>query len=180
MEVDETDVGAREQGVDGRLVPGKAIVLVAAELREPKGLGRVRLRIVPEATKAQIFDFIEAAVAKGSTVRTDGWNLYRSLPERGYRHDPITVSRTGEQAHTALPGVHRVTSLLKRWIAGTLHHGISHDHLAYYLDEFTFRFSRRNSTRRGLLFYRLLDQAVHAEPLPFAELVGGSDDPYIL
>ena len=180
VEVDETYVGAREQGVDGRLVHGKAIVMVAIELHEPKGFGRVRLRVVPEASRTNIFDFIEAVVGKGSTVRTDGWNLYQSLPERGYLHESIAVSRSGQQAHTVLPGVHRIASLLKRWIAGTLHQGISHDHLEYYLDEFTFRFNRRTSTRRGLLFYRLLDQAVHAEPLPFTEIVGGSADPYIL
>jgi transposase-like protein len=180
VEVDETYVGAREKGLDGRLVHGKAIVVVAVELREPRGLGRVRMRIVPEATRTHIFDFIEAAVAKGATIRTDGWNLYNTLPDLGYVHESIAVSRSGSQAHTVLPGVHRVASLLKRWIAGTLHYGISHEHLEYYLDEFTFRFNRRNSTRRGLLFYRLLDQAVHAEPLPFEELVGGSTDPYIL
>jgi transposase-like protein len=180
VEVDETYVGAREQGVDGRLVHGKAIVLIAVELHEPKGLGRVRLRIVPEASRVQIYDFIESAVAKGSTVRTDGWNVYNTLPDLGYIHESISISRSGQQAHTLLPGVHRVSSLLKRWIAGTLHYGMSHDHLEYYLDEFTFRFNRRSSTRRGLLFYRLLDQAVHAEPVSFRELVGGSADPYIL
>jgi transposase-like protein len=179
VEVDETFVGAREQGVDGRLTHGKAIVLVAVELHEPKGLGRVRLRVVPEASKARIYDFVEAAVEKGSTVRTDGWSVYTALRERGYGHEMIPVSKTGHPAHVVLPDVHRVSSLLKRWIAGTLHHGISHEHLEYYLDEFTFRFNRRNATRRGLLFYRLLEQAVQADPLPFSELVGGSPDPYI-
>jgi transposase-like protein len=174
VELDETYVGARENGVDGRLVYGKAIVLIAVELTEPRGLGRIRLRIVPEATKNQVFDFVSVAVAPGSTIRTDGWNLYNDLPTLGFAHDKIAVKHTGEQAHSVLPGVHRVASLLKRWIGGTLHSGMSHDHLEYYLDEFTFRFNRRTATRRGLLFYRLLEQAVRADPSPFRELVGGN------
>ena len=53
-----------------------------------------------------------------------------------------------------------VSSLLKRWTAGTLHYRLSYQHMPYYLDEFTFRFNRRNSRARGMLFYRLLQQAV--------------------
>jgi len=68
---------------------------------------------------------------------------------------------------------------VNRWLAGRLHYGISHDHLAYYLDEFTFRFNRRSSTRRGLLFYRLLEQAVEVGPYPVKELIGGATNPYI-
>jgi hypothetical protein len=74
-----------------------------------------------------------------------------------------------------MPGVHRVASLLKRWIAGTLHQGISTKHLDYYLDEFTFRFNRRNSRSRGMLFYRLLQQAVATDPHPWDTLVGDWD-----
>jgi hypothetical protein len=69
-----------------------------------------------------------------------------------------------------MPGVHLVSSLLKRWLAGTLQYGVSHDLLAYYLDEYAFRFNRRNSRARGMLFYRLLQQAVLTDPHPLAEL----------
>ena len=73
--------------------------------------------------------------------------------------------------------MHRVASLLKRWIAGTLHHGISPHHFDYYLDEFTFRFNRRNATQRGLLFYRLLEQALATDPHPLHELIHGPTPP---
>ena len=177
VEVDETYVGAREPGVDGRLVYGKAIVVIAVELHEHR-LGRARLAIVPGATKAHIYDFVTRTVQPGSTIRTDGWSLYNEIADVGYVHEKIAVKHTGLQAHEALPGVHRVASLLKRFIAGTLHSGISHDHLDYYLDEFVFRFNRRSSRSRGLLFYRLLEQAVHTDPAPFEEIVGG-DAAYI-
>lgn len=76
-----------------------------------------------------------------------------------------------------MPGVHRVASLLKRWLLGTHQGAVSNQHLGYYLDEFTFRFNRRTSRARGLLFYRLLEQAVLIEPLPYAQLVGGDENP---
>ena len=70
-------------------------------------------------------------------------------------------------AHVLLPAVHRVASLLKRWLAGTLHDGQSAAHLDYYLDEFIFRFNRRTSRSRGLLWYRLVQQAVNTDPHPY-------------
>ena len=82
----------------------------------------------------------------------------------------ISLVHAHDPAHVLLPAVHRVASLLKRWLAGTLHHGQSFDHLAYYLDEFTFRFNRRNSRSRGLLFYRLAHNAVAIEPHPLNSL----------
>src|SRR4051812_34633815 len=81
---------------------------------------------------------------------------------------------TAEDLDAVMPGPHLVSSLLKRWTAGTLHHRISRQQLPYYLDEFTFRFNRRTSRARGLLFYRLLQQAAGTDPHPLSELIGGT------
>lgn len=102
-------------------------------------------------------------------MRTDGWNVYAPRAET-FGHQSVAISRTGQPAQVALPGVHRVASLLKRWLTGTLHYGYSIDQLDYYLDEFTFRFNRRTARSRGLLFYRLLQQAVATDPHPYREL----------
>ena len=102
---------------------------------------------------------------------TDGDKLYNDLAERvGVTHERIVLLRQADPAHELLPAVHRVASLLKRWLAGTLHDGQSTEHLAYYLDEFTFRFNRRTSRSRGLLFYRLLQQALNTDPHPLHEI----------
>ena len=85
----------------------------------------------------------------------------------GYTHEYVNGYHATDMGEVT-PGVHRVASLLKRWIAGTLHLHVSREHLPYYLDEYTFRFNRRNSTARGLLFYRLLQQAVATDPHPLA------------
>lgn len=179
VEVDETYVGARESLVDGRQTDSKAIVVIAIELLEPKGFGRTRMATVPEASQDNLLRFIHRSIEPGSTVRTDGWNVYKRVAKEGFEHSPINVKGSGDPAHVALPGVHRVAALLKRWLIGTLHYGVSQDHLDYYLDEFTFRFNRRSSTHRGLLFYRLVQQAVATDPHPYNELIGGKYDPAV-
>lgn len=83
----------------------------------------------------------------------------------------------GEPADTLLPRVHRVASLLKRWLLGTRQGRPDRTHLPYYLDEFTFRFNRRTSRHRGLLFYRLLQQAVAVDPVPYERLIGDREAP---
>jgi hypothetical protein len=69
-----------------------------------------------------------------------------------------------------MPHVHRVASLLKRWLLGTHQGAVTHGQLDYYLDEFTFRFNRRRSRHCGLLFYRLIEGALAADPHPYATL----------
>jgi hypothetical protein len=173
VEVGETYVGARETGGGDRFVHGSAVVLVAVELAGADGLGRVRLGIVPDASRIQICDFVTRSVTSGSTVRSDGGRVGTELARIGFIHEERTNEPPAGRANLAQPGVYRIAALLKGWIGGTLHSGIAHDHLAYYLDEFTFRFNRRGASR-GLLFYQLLDQAVHAEPSPYRELIGGT------
>jgi len=80
------------------------------------------------------------------------------------------ISGSGDPAHVSMPEVHRVASLLKRWLLGTHQGAVSHDQLDYYLDEYTFRFNRRHSRHRGMLFYRLLEQAVATDPHPLRTL----------
>ena len=79
-----------------------------------------------------------------------------------------------------MPGVHRVASLLKRWLLGTHQGAVQPTQLDYYLDEFTFRFNRRTSRWRGLLFYRLLEQAVATQPVTYQDIEPATDDHNIL
>ena len=121
-------------------------------------IGRIRLRHVPNVNATSLQGFI--VVKPASLIHTDGWPGYANIATKGFRHR-VTVTRTSsEPAHIPFPGVHRAASLLKRWCLGTHQGAISKEHLPYYLDEFTFRFNRRTSKARGLLFYRLVTQAV--------------------
>jgi transposase-like protein len=176
VEVDEGYVGGREVGVSGRLTEDKSPVVVAVEVRAGKrseSAGRVRLSRLELLSKPGLEAFVREAVEPGSSVRTDGWNLYDGLAELGYRHLPINVSGTGQPASTSMPHVHRVLALLKRWLLGTHQGSVQPHQLDYYLDEFTFRFNRRRARHRGLLFYRLLEEIVATEPTPLKQIIGG-------
>ena len=170
VEVDETYVGGPEEGMRGRETETKAIVAVAVE-KSGRGIGRIRLRRIIDVSGDSLITFIKEAVTPGSTVHTDGWRGYSGLKKQSYEHHITIICRSTEMAHEVLPRVHMTASLLKRWLAGTHQGGVQHQHLDYYLDEFTFRFNRRHSKARGLLFHRLAQQAVAVCPAPYKAIV---------
>ena len=110
------------------------------------------------------------AVIMSHKHRFDPVNGYE-LSKCGYKHDRVVLSDTGDPAHISMPGVHRVAALVKRWLLSTHQGAVSSKHLDYYLDEYTFRFNRRTSRSRGMLFYRLMQQAVLTSPLPYRKIV---------
>jgi transposase-like protein len=167
VEVDETYWGGEETGSIGRRAELKSLIIVAAE-EDGKRIGRIRLRCIPDLTKTTLHEFIAQSIVPGSTVRTDGLPAYMGMND--YAHDR-QIQRHQDHGEHLLPRVHRVISLLKRWMLGTHQGAIGPDHLDDYLDEFTFRFNRRTSKSRGKLFYRLAQQAVQVGPIPFAILV---------
>jgi len=171
VEADETYVGGEEPGVSGRQTDKKAIVAIAVEVREPRGFGRARLRCVPDVSAASLVPFVCDAVEPGAVVLTDGWGAYNPLPEHGYTRNKTVISASGDPAHVSMPAVHRVASLLKRWLLGTHQGAVSAEHLDAYLNEFTFRFNRRNARSRGMLFFRLMQLAVAAPPVTYRQLV---------
>jgi transposase-like protein len=159
IEVDETYVGGEETGVKGRYTKRKAIVAIAVEV-EGEHMGRIRLQRVPNVQAKTLTRFVRDTCEPGSVIQTDGWGGYRPLPGLGFTHEVTVLSQSPEPAHISMPHVHRVASLLKRWLLGTYQGAASNAHLQCYLDEFTFRFNRRGANHRGLLFYRLLEQAM--------------------
>ena len=175
VEVDETYVGGRQPGKRGRGADGKVLVCIATE-RDGKGIGRIRMSTIPDLLPASLHAFVEASVEPGSTIYTDGWNGYRGLDRKGYIHEATVISKTDATASEVMPRVHIAASLLKRWLLGTHHGGISNEHLEYYLDEFTFRFNRRKSRSRGLLFYRLVQQAMDIEPVSYRKIIHSGNE----
>jgi len=177
IEVDETYVGGEEEGVRGRKTKTKSIVVIAIEVHSPKGFGRVRLRQVPDVTGPSLVGFVKDVVRVGSIVSTDGWTGYNGLSAHGYNHERRVQSGSGDPAHVVLPGPHRIASLLKRWLLGTHQGAVRYKHLDYYLDEYTFRFNRRSSKARGLLFHRLVEQAVQIKPTTYRRIVNRAAKP---
>lgn len=169
VEVDEIFIGGPQKGKGGRGALGKTLVLAAVEDKDGKDIGRIRLAVINTASHASIMRALKEMVEPGSTVRTDGWQGYAGLKKDGYRHIVIEKD-TAPDEENLTPLVHRVASLLKRWLLNTHQGGVQHTHLPYYLDEFVFRFNRRTSRSRGLLFYRLVQQALMVDPVPATQL----------
>ncbi len=167
VEVDETYLGGAKPGKRGRGAAGKILIVVAAQ-EDGAGIGRIRMRRVPDASAASLQPFVVEAIAPGSVVHTDGWEGYIGVERKGYRH-AVTVRKRA--ASELMPRVHRVVALLKRWLLGTHQGAVSQEHLDYYLDEFAFRFNRRTSRSRGKLFYRLVQQAAVVRPVPYTAMV---------
>jgi transposase-like protein len=170
VEIDETFIGGERSGKRGRGADNKTLVAVAVEDKSQtsatgKGIGRIRFQLIPNASADNLNAFIQANVNEGSSIRTDGWNGYRSISTIGYEHT-VVDSMDLKIAHLTI-------SLLKRWLLGTYQGAVSPTHLSYYLDEFTFRFNRRTSGSRGKLFYRLIQQSLLSDPVPYQKIVGG-------
>jgi transposase-like protein len=175
VEIDETYIGSEEENTDGRQAKDKILVAIAAE-EDGRRIGRIRLARIPNATKKALQPFVQDMIAPGSTVHTDGLASYCGLETLGYQHEvSVLLGQEKDAALRLLPRVHRVASLLKRWLLGTHQGAVSPKHFDYYLDEFTFRFNRRKSRSRGKLFYRLVQQAVQVGPVSYRGLVGGKD-----
>ena len=175
VEVDETYIGGEEPGLRGGRAKGKKVLTgIAVEVRKPKGLGRCRIAPLPDASAASLHPFVTDNVEPGATVITDGWQGYSGLEKLGYVHDKRSqraARSRGEEPGQLLPAVHQVASLAKRWLLGT-HQGSAEDaHLASYLNEFVFRFNRRRSRSRGMVFFRVLELAVAHDPVRYHDLV---------
>ena len=171
VEVDEVYIGGERPGKRGRGAAGKALVLLAAQVDGSK-IGRIRLARVAEASAPVLSQAVTAAASPGSQVLTDGWKGYATLQSKGYRHEIVRDSAM--VGANRLPRANRVAALLQRWLLGTHQGAVAAAPLDYSLDEFTFRFNRRTSGSRGLLFQRLVEQALALAPVRGDELVGGT------
>lgn len=170
VEVDETFVGGSRGGKRGRGADGKSLIVIAVEIKEC-GLGRIRMGIVPNASYKSLKRFVTTNIESGSHLITDGWPSYPKMKDDGYEHTAIN-EETAMDPENLTPNVHRIASLLKRWLLGTHQNFAQKSHLEYYLDEFTFRHNRRKSKSRGLLFETLIQQAVFHEPIMRSQLKG--------
>jgi len=169
VEVDEVLVGGKTTGKRGRGAEGKSLIAVAVEVMGRK-TGRVRLAKITDASSSSLKKFIENNIESSSTIITDGWPSYNGLIKMGYTHK-IQKATVKDEDEEILPNVHRIASLLKRWLLGTHQSYLNKNKLEYYLDEYVFRYNRRTSKSRGLLFLRLIEQGVKADPISYEKII---------
>jgi len=175
VQVDETYIGGDEPGLRGGRARGKKVLTgIAVEAGEPKGIGRCRMAVLADGSAESLHPFVTGAVEPGATVITDAWMGYHGLAGLGYVHERRSqraARARGDDPGELLPAVHRVASLAKRWLLGTHQGSVDQAHLPAYLDEFVFRFNRRRSASRGMVFYRLLELAAGHDPVRFQDLL---------
>jgi transposase-like protein len=170
VETDETYLGGSEKGGErGRGSENKAIVAIAVEVKGTL-LGRVRMKVIDDVTSLSLHTFVKDHIEPGAKLITDAWLGYSGIETEGYAREVINQSKA-ETDEELLPHVHMIVSLLKRWLLGTHQGAVSQKHLQAYLDEFVFRFNRRKSAKRGLLFYRLLENAMKVPPTTLDDLL---------
>lgn len=171
VEVDECEVGGVEQGRrSGRSLTAKAAEVVVAVQVRGKGCGRIRMRIIPDASGLTLCGFVLDTVAPGAIVRTDAWMGYAPLAGKGYDHRPRSqraAQRTGD-TEPVMPRVHRTISNLKSWLR-RIHRSVSKEHLQVYLDEFVFRYNRPRSPMSA--FRSLLGLESHQQPTTYRQIV---------
>ena len=173
VEVDETFIGGEEHGGKRGRGTDKNIIVIAVEIHEGKGFGRTRMRHIPDASGDSLIPFIQDCISTDAKLVTDGWRGYNKITKKGYTREIINLSDSDDFAHVLMPGVHRLASLLKRWILGTHQGSVSDMHLQAYLEEYTFRFNRRKSNSRGFLFKRLVEHLILSGPIMETDIVGG-------
>ena len=168
IEMDEAWVGGKKHGPEYKGGKGNPIVVVAIEFQE-KRLGRLRMEHVETNSTDVLSRFAARNIETGSHVFTDEWYGYRNLATLGYSLSQTKSSTAAD--NNVLPRVHLVIALMKTWLQGTHHGRVERKHLQAYLDEFVFRFNRRNSASRGLLFKRLLENAIYSSGPTYSKLV---------
>jgi len=169
VEIDETFIGGVSTGKRGRGADNKVQVIIAAELDDNK-VGRCRMKIISDASTNSIHPFVLENIEEGSTLITDGWRGYNGIEEKGFVRE-IHVQTDETDENKLLPHIHTINSLLKRWLLGTHQGRVEEKHLQSYLDEYVFRFNRRKSADRGLLFYRLIESATRTKTITYDELI---------
>ena len=129
------------------------------------------MRRIENDPDACVVPFVQTCIEPGAQVRTDGSAAYCSLSGLGYDHQRTVMLGTDVPAHVSMAGVHRVASLVKRWILGTHHGSVQAGHLDADLDEFLLRFNCRTSGSRGMLFYRVLQQPVVTQLVTYDSVI---------
>lgn len=169
VEVDEVLIGGKVSGKRGRGAEGKSLIVVGVEVIGHK-TGRVRISKIKDASSKYLDSFIEKNIKQNSIIVTDGWAGYTNLKTNGFIHN-IQKSTIKEDGKEVLPNVHIIASLLKRWLLGTHQSYVNKNKLEYYLDEYVFRYNRRTSNSRGLLFLRILEQSVKTAPVSYENII---------
>ena len=171
VEADETIIGGPVKGKRGRgvtdlttntLVFGAVEVICYADRQgeTAEKAGRIRLATAANANEESIGKFLMQNIEKGATIQTDGWKGYSKTALSPYHHRQTPGIKASH--------IHRAFGNLKTWLNGT-HHGVDPKYLQTYLDEFVFRFNRRQTPMAA--FQTLLGIAANKTPRTLTDMI---------
>lgn len=121
VEVDAYFLGGLGKDLPLRLQSAKTLMVVAAQ-EEGLGIGRIRMRQIPDTSAASLVPFLRDSIAPRSVVNTRGWMGNLSLESIGFAHHITDLEEEMGATPEPLPRVHLVISMLKRWLMA-LHEG---------------------------------------------------------
>jgi transposase-like protein len=138
VQVDETLIGGYSAGNRGRSLATKAGVLIATEELPDGRTGNLQMRVIEDFTKDTLAVNIDEMVMENATLKTDKFKSYVQMQKEG-KNMEIEKSEKGK----FLEELHKQILQFKNWLKGT-HHMCSEKYLQTYIDEYEFRFNRRN------------------------------------
>ena len=173
VEFDEFYLGGKSQGANRSDPENKHLLTIAVEVNG-RGSGRIRIEHLEHINTEAVVKSVCSLVEPGSLIITDGFGGYNHVKSHGYLHRSYNQTKEKNKdfnANSRLPRAHRAISLLKRWYYGTLQGKMSKKYSKSYIEEFVFRFNRRTSKARGLLFLRVLENGILLEPKTYQDRI---------
>lgn len=156
VHIDEFYIGGEEEGKRGRSHGNKMLVVIALEMVKG-GVGRAYAMAIDSASAASLRPFFLSHISKDAKITTDEWNGYKPIK----RDFPYLEQVKSEQGNN-FPDIHIHIMNLKSWLRG-IHHHCSKERLQGYLNEYHFRYNRRNNM--DTIFDTLIKRMVHNEPV---------------
>ena len=160
VDADETMLGFhtnRKQG--GRNLEKRQAVLMSAEILPDGRTGNLRMQHIENFEALTLKYALKDMISKEASIRTDNYCSYRTI-QKEMDNLQIASSRQGK----AFEEIHRQIMQFKNWLVG-IHHKWSKQHLHAYLDEYVFRFNRRNT--RKTIFNSVINKMMNQIPHPY-------------
>lgn len=157
VHVDEFEIGTPKKEQQGRAhSTGKVRVVLAVEYREGKS-GRAYAKVIDDFSSASIRPIFNQHIDTNAHVVTDGWSAYKAF-RSDYKNLKQVLSEKGKN----FPMLHIQIRNFKNWLRG-VHSYCDRKYLQKYMDEYFFRFNRRN--HRETILDKLIERCVEGQPI---------------
>lgn len=160
VDIDETLLGFHTGRKDGgRSLEKRKALMVAVEILSDGRTGNIRMQDIENFQADTLKYAIKDMVLPTASIRTDDYCSYGKIQQ-----EMGNIKMERSQKGKAFEELHRQVMQFKNWLVG-IHHRWSDQHLFAYVDEYVFRFNRRNARKR--IFNELIGRMMHQVPHPY-------------